>query len=124
MLPHSSWYSVQKILCKGGLEETEIDRIIDEPNTAERWWETDVCCQKNFEALTRLTRICFSPSFPITTSILMFTFLCISGWTKARSQTRSKKHPILLRALWIHSKVRNGSGNGGGVLLGCMPLVS
>jgi hypothetical protein len=37
---------------------------------------------------------------------------------------RVKMYPIVIRPLWIHSKVRNGSGNGGGVIVGFMPIVS
>ncbi|KAJ7221434.1 hypothetical protein GGX14DRAFT_388602 [Mycena pura] len=33
-------------------------------------------------------------------------------------ETDVKKHPILLHGLWIHFSVQNGSGNGGGALLG------
>ena len=35
-----------------------------------------------------------------------------------------KMHPIILRALWLPSLIRNASGNAGGVLLGYMPVVS
>ena len=44
----SCWNSVRKIYCCGqeGLEE----RIIDEPNTADTWWEVDVSsCQSKEE---------------------------------------------------------------------------
>jgi hypothetical protein len=34
-----------------------------------------------------------------------------------------KMYPIVIRSLWIHSSVRNGSGNGGGVIIGFMPMV-
>jgi Plavaka transposase len=37
---------------------------------------------------------------------------------------RVKKHPILLRAAFLPSEIRNASGNGGGVLIGYMPVVS
>lgn len=37
---------------------------------------------------------------------------------------RVKKYPMLLRPAWLPRQIRNGSGNGGGVLLGYMPIVS
>ena len=36
---------------------------------------------------------------------------------------RVKKHPILLRAAFLPGDIRNASGNGGGVLVGYMPVV-
>lgn len=36
---------------------------------------------------------------------------------------RVKKHPMVLRPAWLPRNIRNASGNGGGVLLGYMPIV-
>lgn len=36
---------------------------------------------------------------------------------------RVKKHPIVIRPAFLPWKIRNGSGNGGGMLLGFMPAV-
>jgi hypothetical protein len=36
---------------------------------------------------------------------------------------RIRLHPILLRALWLPSHIRNASGNGGSVLIGYMVIV-
>jgi len=36
---------------------------------------------------------------------------------------RVSKYPMVLRPAWLPRRVRNGSGNGGGVLLGYMPMV-
>ena len=35
-----------------------------------------------------------------------------------------KKHPVILRAAFLPGAIRNASGNGGGFLLGYMPIVS
>jgi hypothetical protein len=43
---------------------------------------------------------------------------------EGRVSTRVDMHPIVLRALWLDAEVRNGSGNGGGVIIGFMPIVS
>jgi hypothetical protein len=37
---------------------------------------------------------------------------------------RVKKFPMVLRPAWLPREVRNASGNGGGLLLGYMPIVS
>lgn len=37
---------------------------------------------------------------------------------------RVKKYPMILRAAWLPRNIRNASGNGGGLLLGYMPIVS
>jgi hypothetical protein len=42
---------------------------------------------------------------------------------KGNMTRRVQLHPIVLRAAWIDSLVRNGSGNGGGCLIGFMPMV-
>lgn len=34
-----------------------------------------------------------------------------------------KKHPMVIRAAWLPRNIRNASGNGGGLLLGYMPIV-
>jgi len=34
-----------------------------------------------------------------------------------------KKYPMVIRAAWLPWKIRNASGNGGGMLLGYMPIV-
>ncbi len=36
---------------------------------------------------------------------------------------RVKKFPMVLRPVWLPRQVRNASGNGGGLLLGYMPVV-
>ena len=36
---------------------------------------------------------------------------------------RVKKYPMVLRPVWLSRQIRNASGNGGGVLVGYMPIV-
>jgi hypothetical protein len=43
---------------------------------------------------------------------------------KACVTKRVKKHPIILRAAFLPGKICNASDNGGGVLVGYMPVVS
>jgi hypothetical protein len=42
---------------------------------------------------------------------------------KCKISDRVRLHPIVLRPLWQPVAIRNASGNGGGVILGWMPLV-
>jgi len=34
------------------------------------------------------------------------------------------KYPMVLRPVWLPRQIRNASGNGGGILVGYMPMVS
>jgi hypothetical protein len=43
---------------------------------------------------------------------------------KGQVTKRVKKHPVLLRAAFLPGDIRNASGNGGGVLIGYMPVAS
>ena len=36
----------------------------------------------------------------------------------------AKKHPMIIRAAWLPHEIRNGSGNGGGILVAYIPVVS
>jgi hypothetical protein len=52
-------------------------------------------------------------------------FLPLILWLdKGNVTKRVKMHPILLRAAFLPRKIRNASGNGGGVLIGYMPIVN
>jgi hypothetical protein len=51
-------------------------------------------------------------------------FLPLHVWLDKGNMTRRiQLHPIVLRAAWLDSTIRNGSGNGGGCLIGFMPMV-
>ncbi|KAJ7574853.1 hypothetical protein C8J56DRAFT_1064268 [Mycena floridula] len=102
----STWHSAHKILCRGGFEDEEVETLFDEPFTAEDWWETDSSLPgKESDGYTH----CWLP---------------VHIWLdKGNVTTKVKKHPMLLHALWLFSKIRNASGNGGGVLLGYVPIV-
>ncbi|KII90328.1 hypothetical protein PLICRDRAFT_107314, partial [Plicaturopsis crispa FD-325 SS-3] len=96
----SMWYSVRKYYCEGGVE----DELFDEPNTGEAWRAVDDTLPSN-------------DSYP-------HCYLPLHLWLdKAAITKRVKKHPIVLRAAWLPRHIRNASGNGGGVLIGYMPIV-
>ncbi|KAK6980853.1 hypothetical protein R3P38DRAFT_2353969, partial [Favolaschia claudopus] len=79
------------------------ERIIDEPNTADEW--------ENFES--ELPEV-DEQGYPRCLLPLLF-------WTDDGLVTkRLTMHPMVLRALFLPSHIRNASGNGGGVLVGYM----
>ncbi|KAJ7729860.1 hypothetical protein DFH07DRAFT_781831 [Mycena maculata] len=50
-------------------------------------------------------------------------YLGLHVWLdKGLVSTKVKMHPILFRGCWIHSKTRNGSGNGGSALAGFVKM--
>jgi len=83
LAPLHMWNSVRKYYCCGDHEE----RIYDEPNTADTWWEIDV----SFPSVTHqfrclVTNICLvSRNFRVLRQTVCHTAtsLSISGWIKA-----------------------------------------
>jgi len=118
----SCWNSVRKIYCCSweGLEE----RIIDEPNTADTWWEVDVSSSQSENELTEELIVSFQSSLP-NNGPYPHCYLPLHFWLDKGLVTRwVKKYPMILRAAWLPKNIRNASGNGGGILLGYMPIVS
>ncbi|KAJ7213901.1 hypothetical protein GGX14DRAFT_563480 [Mycena pura] len=105
---HSTWFSEQKYYCKGDFVIQHQEPLYDEPCTGNTWQETDNELPDSDPTGADPTK----PKYPAI-------YLPLHIWLdKGQVSTKVKKHPILLRGLWIHSSVRNGSGNGGGALLG------
>lgn len=51
-------------------------------------------------------------------------FMPVIIWLdKGMVTKRVRMHPILMRAAFLPGQIRNGSGNGGGILIGFMPIV-
>ena len=51
-------------------------------------------------------------------------FLPLHLWLDKSNVSKTvKKHPIVLRPGFLPREIRNGSGNGGGALIGYMPVV-
>ncbi|KIJ58811.1 hypothetical protein HYDPIDRAFT_33775 [Hydnomerulius pinastri MD-312] len=102
LAPFIFWHPVQKFIHCGGSEQ----QIFDESYTAMRWWDIQSSLPE-----TKQDGIphCFLPS--------------ILWLDKGMITKRVRKHPILLRAAFVPREIRNGSGNGGGVLVGYMPVI-
>ncbi|KAG6847873.1 hypothetical protein H0H93_005308 [Arthromyces matolae] len=100
LAPLHCWNAVKKFYCEDGKEE----RVIDEPNTADTWWGVD-------------SELPEPDPYP-------HCFLPLHFWLdKGLVTSRVKAYPMILRPAWLPREIRNGSGNGGGVLLGYMPMV-
>ena len=57
--------------------------------------------------------------------IFPHSYLPLHFWLdKGLVTRRVKKYPMILRPAWLPRQIRNASGNGGGVLIGYMPVVS
>ena len=73
----SCWNSVRKIYCcsREDLEE----RIIDEPNTADTWWEVDVSSSQSENELTEELIVLFQSSLP-NNSLYPHCYLPLHFW--------------------------------------------
>ncbi|KAK6984567.1 hypothetical protein R3P38DRAFT_2575663, partial [Favolaschia claudopus] len=101
--PHIMFNSVRKFYCEGTIEETWCERIIDEPNTADTWDKYESELPKRDE---QNRAHCLLP---------------LHFWLDEGLMTkRVTMHPMVLRAAFLPGKIRNASGNGGGVLIGYM----
>ncbi|KAK7034389.1 hypothetical protein R3P38DRAFT_3185238 [Favolaschia claudopus] len=95
--------SVQKFYCEGTIKETWCERIIDEPNTADTWNKYESELPKRDEQ-----------GHP-------HCLLPLHFWLDEGLMTkRVTMHPMVLRAAFLPGKIRNASGNGGGILIGYM----
>jgi len=108
--------------CSGDFQE----RIYDEPNTANTWWNVDVSLYISPDTCAAVRGVYFlllKSELP-NDDIFRHCYLPLHFWLdKGMVTRRVKKYPMLLQPAWLPRQIRNGSGNGGGVLLGYMPIV-
>lgn len=114
------WNSVQKYYCYGDHEE----RIYDEPNTADTWWAVDVSLSSSVPWTHHLLTVFLKSELPEKDEF-PHCYLPLHFWLDKNLVTRRvSKYPMVLRPVWLSRRIRNASGNGGGVLVGYMPMVS
>ncbi|KAF8582420.1 hypothetical protein K439DRAFT_1351404 [Ramaria rubella] len=95
------WYPVEKYLHNG----PKITRIFDELNSGTEWWDIQV---RRFASRNSLPH-CFLP---------------LDLWIDKSNVSKTvTKHPIILHLGFLPSLIRNGSGNGGRVLVSYMPVI-
>ncbi|KAJ7199478.1 hypothetical protein GGX14DRAFT_572859 [Mycena pura] len=94
----STWKSQRKFY----REDRRCERFVDEPWTADTWCAVD----DQLPELPQNSQHCWLP---------------LHIWLdKGMVTSHVKMFPIVLRALWLPSEIRNAAGNGGGVLIGFM----
>ncbi|KAJ7615573.1 hypothetical protein FB45DRAFT_690887, partial [Roridomyces roridus] len=93
------WFPCRKYLVIDGVRH----RLRDEPQTANLWWDIQ-------ETL---------PSIPGLPHCLVPLLIWLD---EGRVTSHTNLYPILLRPLFLPSQIRNGSGNGGSVQIGFMPV--
>jgi hypothetical protein len=118
LMTFSHFHAVRKWMINHGRRT----RLFDEPWTGDDWWKIEVHINQSiFGTYTHGT------SQDLLTPILglLRCYAPFLIWLdKGMVSTRVKMYPIVLRPLWIQDSVRNASGNGGGVIIGFMPIVS
>ncbi|KAJ7617483.1 hypothetical protein DFH06DRAFT_1062143 [Mycena polygramma] len=102
--PTTMYNSVRKYYCEGTIAEVHCERVIDEPNTADAW--------ARFESE-------LPEPDPYPHCLLPLHFWLDEGLVTKRVTM----HPMVLRPVFQPGKIRNASGNGGGVLIGYMTAV-
>ncbi|KAJ7646327.1 hypothetical protein DFH06DRAFT_1300668 [Mycena polygramma] len=92
-------YPAQKFLCENGVTS----QLFDEPYTADKWWRIQ----------------CTLPHVPGMPHCYIPNLLWLD---KGMVTKRVRKHPVMLRPLFLDGKIWNASGNGGGVLIAYMVI--
>jgi len=90
--------------------------------TKHGWYMVECWCESYFCSCAVL--ISFSKSELPNCEIFPHSYLPLHFWLdKGLVTRRVKKYPMILRPAWLPRQIRNASGNGGGVLIGYMPIV-
>ncbi|KZS96286.1 hypothetical protein SISNIDRAFT_407226 [Sistotremastrum niveocremeum HHB9708] len=95
-----NWYPCRKYLHENGSRV----RLYDDLETGDNWWNYQTDISPQAEPIPR----CYLP---------------IHFWSdKAKVSNQYSMHPVLMRPGFLPSVIRNGNGNGGGVLMAYLPL--
>ncbi|KAI0369554.1 hypothetical protein BV20DRAFT_1078292 [Pilatotrama ljubarskyi] len=97
-----AWDAIRHYKFNGPGETWE--RFIDEPNTADSWWYIQIC-----KSL---------PSFAAP-----LCFIVYADKTRLSSFGTQKGYPIMARLANLPAEIRNGTGYGGGQVVGFLPVV-
>ncbi|KAI0336130.1 hypothetical protein GY45DRAFT_1291847 [Cubamyces sp. BRFM 1775] len=98
LAPHFVWHSQRLYKYTG----KEWERFVDEPSTADRWWDVDSALPEGGSALC---------------------YILYADKTRLSSFGTQKGYPIMARLANLSSHIRNGDGHGGGQIIGFLPLV-
>ncbi|KZS98865.1 hypothetical protein SISNIDRAFT_480465 [Sistotremastrum niveocremeum HHB9708] len=98
-----NWYPCRKYLHEGD----SCTRLYDDLETGDNWWDyqSDISPPNSSEPIPR----CYLP---------------IHFWSdKAKVSNQYSLHPVIMRPGFLPSVIRNGNGNGGGVLIAYLPVL-
>lgn len=114
------WWPVRKYLVSGWKKT----RLYDETNTGDEWYGIQVRIIYQLDYDVRITGRVLQSSLP-TDEEYPNCYLPLHIWLDKGNMTKKvKKHPMVLRPAFLPREIRNASGNGGGILLGYMPVAS
>ncbi|EIW83675.1 hypothetical protein CONPUDRAFT_50298, partial [Coniophora puteana RWD-64-598 SS2] len=100
--PHFVWDAQRNYKYNG----SEYVRFIDEPWTADRWWEVQ-------EKLPELDN---HPAAPLA-------FVLYADKTRLSSAGNVQGYPVVARCANLPADIRNGRGSGGGCVVGWLPIL-
>lgn len=121
LAPYMDWDARRQYVWKGD----EWEHFVDEPCTAKAFWNAQVNGFNIFIILTHsLSHQSELPHDASTgASGTVLAFLLYADKTKLSSFGTAKGYPIIARLANLHSSVRNGTGKGGGRVVGWLPIV-
>jgi hypothetical protein len=119
LMQHSHFHATRKFVVVNG----KATRMRDEPWTADEWWDIEVGARdvlpKKYEA--HLMHV--QNGLPDIDG-LEHGFAPWHIWVdEGRVTTNVSMHPVVVRPAWLDFEVRNGSGNGGGVIIAFLSKV-
>ncbi|KAG2037875.1 hypothetical protein BDR03DRAFT_933870 [Suillus americanus] len=100
LAPHFVWDACRVFKHNG----TRFERFIDEPWTADRWWD-------------------IQSSLPNVDGAVPFCFILYADKTKLSSHGTVKGYPVVVRCANLPIHIRNGETFGGGRIVGWLPIV-
>lgn len=113
-----SYFPTRKYLYDASIS----DRLYDEPVCSNAWWDVQVSIiwYLLYDAANIDTRQCQM----IQDEMLVKCWMPFHLWLDKGNVTRRlQMHPLVIRALFLPSFIRNASGNGGGILISFTPIV-
>jgi Plavaka transposase len=114
LAPILAWYPVQKFLIRNG-KETQFS---DDVNCGSDWWEIQV------SYLLLGSRLLRGTQDEIGSEGVYAPLIFYADATKMSHFGGKMFHPVVLCLGNVPSRLRNGIGKGGGVLVGYIPAVS
>ncbi|KAG1851702.1 hypothetical protein F4604DRAFT_1883568 [Suillus subluteus] len=100
LVPHFVWDACRVFKHNG----TRFERFIDEPWTADRWWD-------------------IQSSLPNVDGAVPLCFILYADKTKLSSHGTVKGYPVVVRCANLPIHIRNGETFGGGRVVGWLPIV-